>query len=762
MRFPHDHWLKLALALAIVASCWLLTFRDGLSNVDEVYLFGVTRSLVERGSFAIDELRWVQERVKGGKIGPDGELYTKYGPGVSLVTAPGYWLGRAFSPPGLVGEFAGVIMAPLGAIRGVLAIGLLISLSTVFGAGALVRALGGSWTSAGWVALALGLGTILWPYALFNLSEPLTAAALVWGVTAASVAVRRGSGSLALLAGAALGVALLARPVSAVLVPIVLGYLVLRWPTPVRPLPAARLAPLIAAALPLTAAAFALAWYNLLRFGSPLDFGYEDESFTTPILVGIAGLLLSPGKSLLLFNPGLLLALAGGWRLLHRWRAETSLLLGLSGVSLVLHAAWWSWEGGWSWGPRLLLPIVPLLAALALPTVERASPWALTLALPLSALLPLLGALANPLAALEETIAGRGVPERGYPWSVTPWYVAVQWERLRAHGSEALLLRGLPGELAFALPLAVVGVGAGLYAAVAAGSLPTTRRWLPVTVGGTTLALLLLSSLAVLAPPRSPTDPLAPPLAQVREVIELRSPANAGVVFASWSQYYRASPFLKDHPAHVIGDDWDHDPSARERLAAFASHTGEVWLIDDRSESDPARLAFSESILRQTGLLVSEIWVDQLRLLQFTHADLLANTPMVAQVARFGDVVTLTAHSPIASPIALPGTLRIITRWSASAPAGRQLKYFVHLADGADRPVRQVDRPLALPASTVEPVSRDLIEVTDLVLDAAVPPGEYRLLLGVYEAPAGPRLSLELGAANHLEIGRIRVMPRPA
>ena len=40
---------------------------------------------------------------------------------------------------------------------------------------------------------------------------------------------------------------------------------------------------------------------------------------------------------------------------------------GFTGFLLVSTAAWWSWDGTAGWGPRLLVPLVPLLAAISAP-----------------------------------------------------------------------------------------------------------------------------------------------------------------------------------------------------------------------------------------------------------------------------------------------------------------------------------------------------------------------------------------------------------
>jgi hypothetical protein len=111
-----------------------------------------------------------------------------------------------------------------------------------------------------------------------------------------------------------------------------------------------------------------LLWYNLARFGAPFASGYGSEAslFTTPLLVGLHGLLLSPGKSVLLYAPPLLLALPGAVALWRRGAPGAALLAGGLFLShLLLYARWGEWEGGGVWGPRFLLPVVAPLLVLA-------------------------------------------------------------------------------------------------------------------------------------------------------------------------------------------------------------------------------------------------------------------------------------------------------------------------------------------------------------------------------------------------------------
>jgi len=104
--------------------------------------------------------------------------------------------------------------------------------------------------------------------------------------------------------------------------------------------------------------------YNYVRFGHPLDTGLMRDPnvrFDTPVLVGLHGLLFSPGRSLMLYSPVVMAAVpALGW-LLRRDR-NTAILLGGSALTLLLvMAKMHQWDGGESYGPRYLVSVMALL-----------------------------------------------------------------------------------------------------------------------------------------------------------------------------------------------------------------------------------------------------------------------------------------------------------------------------------------------------------------------------------------------------------------
>jgi hypothetical protein len=103
---------------------------------------------------------------------------------------------------------------------------------------------------------------------------------------------------------------------------------------------------------------------NWSRYGSPLTFGFsvlQHTTFSTPLLLGLYGLLLSPGKGLLFYNPIVWAGLIGLVSMWRRWRAEAVLFVLITVAEIGFFAVYEFWTGGWNWGPRYILPLVPLL-----------------------------------------------------------------------------------------------------------------------------------------------------------------------------------------------------------------------------------------------------------------------------------------------------------------------------------------------------------------------------------------------------------------
>jgi hypothetical protein len=186
--------------------------------------------------------------------------------------------------------------------------------------------------------------------------------------------------------------------------------------------------------------------YNHLRFGSVFETGkLRPEThpgipqFGNP-LTGLLTLLVSPGKSILLYSPPVVLGFAGIRRL---WRDEPQIgfVVLAASVVLVLFISTISFPGGdWCWGPRYLTPLLPLWA-LAFPYAPISNGWRRGLVTGIVGL----GLIVQCLAVSVEH--QRFFFERGLEdwfWAKDPWFY-FKHSALAARPVEALsLINGPP------------------------------------------------------------------------------------------------------------------------------------------------------------------------------------------------------------------------------------------------------------------------------------------------------------------------------
>jgi hypothetical protein len=312
-----------------------------------------------------------QQSVFFGKVGRDGKPYAPYGPLSAVLALPHHLIGRALA------SVAGIRRAPAGqGLAWVIFVGGITMISTATAAALAVVGFHRAATSLGTpprpallLSLLLGGATVLWPYATSFFSEAWQACAFVWA--AALLIEARSGGERArlrvIVAALLLTVAGLTKVTALVFAP---GFVIAVLSDTARPWRTRlEVATALGGGIALAAALHIL--WNLSRFGSAFDFGY-DWAETIPKLParaflitdvphGLATLLFSPGKSVLLWAPVLVLALIGA-RVF--WKRERPLAIGIGAsflIGLFFYASYLFPEGGYSHGPRNLVPWLPML-----------------------------------------------------------------------------------------------------------------------------------------------------------------------------------------------------------------------------------------------------------------------------------------------------------------------------------------------------------------------------------------------------------------
>lgn len=279
--------------------------------------------------------------------GPDGRSYSKYGIGLALYYVP--WVAASDALSSFTGlpvhELTGFLVSFANIPFAMLTLVLFAKLIKLF------RVTG---VYAWLLPLGLGLGTLTWRYAAYDFSEEMQMGLLILAV----YGVARGTPK-AIISGAwGFAGLFLVKLVYAAFFPLFLLYLITR-PGELRH----RIRSAALFTFPFVLACCFVAWLNEVRFGNPLESGYGSEGrqfiplqlwHTVPQLLG------SLDKGLFIFCPILILGVFGWKEFASRYRPEAALCGGLLVGNLILAGAWHSWEGGWSWGPRLLVPAIPL------------------------------------------------------------------------------------------------------------------------------------------------------------------------------------------------------------------------------------------------------------------------------------------------------------------------------------------------------------------------------------------------------------------
>jgi len=215
------------------------------------------------------------------------------------------------------------------------------------------RKLGYSERVSAALAFVYGFASFAWPYSKFFNDFPLATLMILASVSNAidgrEQATRR------MMSGLFGGLAFLTRRETALLIPAFLIYYRLRKE---------KVNHIVAYVAPLFVGGAVYGYYNYVRFGSAFDFGlgYHQTlaAYRLPLL-GMLGLLTSPGVGLVFYFPLLILTLALFPRFYRKHRKEAVLFALIFAIELVFYGSYENWHGWGYWGPRYLLISLPFL-----------------------------------------------------------------------------------------------------------------------------------------------------------------------------------------------------------------------------------------------------------------------------------------------------------------------------------------------------------------------------------------------------------------
>jgi hypothetical protein len=361
--------------LFLTGLCFFLFIFTGRINVDSLYSYLTAQNIINNGSISISKSyqngflseKSMPHSLKhwdgGTNIGKGGKAYSKYGILWSVCMVPFYLLGTIVSkfisaPHEMIKLF---VVSMLGPFLSAINIVLFYHLGKVLGIGR--RALL-------YTLIFLTVGSINVYYARGPYVESLDCFFLL-SIIILIMKLKDTENSNYLLAiGILIGFSFFSKIYNIILVvPVTLGlaYLYLielrkNWKTVIYVSP--RLFSPIAFFLAL------IFMFNFLRYGSILSTGYENDVKFISIIEGLGGFLFSPGKSIFIFNIGVVLAILGSINFYRQKKPAFFLIIFIVFTYLLFLSKFNIWNAG-PWGTRYLFPSIFILHIIAALEIQR-------------------------------------------------------------------------------------------------------------------------------------------------------------------------------------------------------------------------------------------------------------------------------------------------------------------------------------------------------------------------------------------------------
>lgn len=755
-----------------LCALYFLLYRGGPLSIDEISTFDSIESLTQHGT-----LSRTIEFYKEPTIAPDGSpfLIPLYEPLQIVAASPLYWLALRSEH---IGQYHAVYL-----------LNIIVTALTAVSLYGIAFSQGYSLRTACLAALVFGTATLALPYSRWLFREPLMALFALWTFAAAydlrmRMIQRRPLLISTAILFASLSGMLLTKQTGLLFVPGVLLCLV-----PARGL-LRRAIPLIGVVIAFLALFFVILLvanpdfgddrYSLARWLNPANYGFDH------MLESLLGYQISPGRSLWLYSPVMLLGFFGILPLLKR---ESKWLVFGVAVSLLVTSASYGalrlgtfWNGGFSWGPRYMLPLIPLWMLFLLPVLEK---------LPRFRLRFRLGVYVLVVTSFLLQIVGISTPftyfyGQHYPVaSGAQGWLAVNWawqpSAIEYH-LRNFSLSTFDSAWAFANPpvlvplfLALVIGSTALFGIYLVGNRFLSRRAVIAIAAGMPLVLALVVVAGLLTLRRD-----ARFVGDRQDVFELvhemnTSAANQDIVFIAGSDYmaqfmnwFKAGalyitlpddaaaaappsdqPITQEYLIGTIG------PETANALAWAESRHDRVWLVLSPMSYSQDHPRLWQRYLSSRHYAVSEISISPFAraVLYATGRGLAFETRQLTPSPVFDQQIRLEAIETAnlaAYEAGAPIPIGLI--WSPLKSINTNLQLSLQLLNPAGELVAQYDTPLGqvgFGASYWE-TSKSYRQNGGLLLPRGLPPGDYTLQLVLYQLDSLQRLSIAAGDGDSL------------
>jgi 4-amino-4-deoxy-L-arabinose transferase-like glycosyltransferase len=214
-------------------------------------------------------------------------------------------------------------------------------------------------------------------------------------------------------------------------------------------------------------------------------------------------------------------------------------------------------------------------------------------------------------------------------------------------------------------------------------------------------------------------------------------------------------------PVYLLPDARPPEPTrTRRQLDAILQNSQRIFAIYWATEqADPDNII--ENYLIAHAFKAWDAWVGHLRFVAYSAAPPPELLPR-PEPTHFGDAVVLQATGLSTEPLQPGDIARVQLSWMATAPLDVRYKVTLQLLDLANQVVAQVDSE---PAGGTQPTTgwipgNAVLDGYGLAIPLATPPGDYPLIVALYDAETGqrPTVSGPGSQGDYLVLGKVQVI----
>ncbi len=225
-----------------------------------------------------------------------------------------------------------------------------------------------------------------------------------------------------------------------------------------------------------------------------------------------------------------------------------------------------------------------------------------------------------------------------------------------------------------------------------------------------------------------------------------------------FNYYYQPDSLPSQPDVYPLPRQRPLDESATlHELQAIGSQSSKVYGVYwATQQADPNGLI--EGWLDSNLFKATDQWYGNVRLVSYAGSHSVESVNIQPVDYQLGEDIQLTGYGVSALQIAPGDILQVALHWQTDVPIIENYTVFLQLLDEANHLVGQRDAQ-PQPSAPDWPLTETVVDTHGLFIEPGTPPGQHRLIAGLYNSQTGQRLPIDEADVDFIELGQIEIVP---